>query len=189
VVARSSVVTTPLPRGLDSSQAEARLLEEGPNELARDQPPTLLMTVLAVLREPMLLLLLASGVLYLVLGDLSDALTLLAFVLLVIGITIVQERRTERAVAALRDLSSPQALVVRDGVRVRVPGRAVVRGDVTVLAEGARVPADAVLAEATNLHVDESLLTGESVPVRKQAFDGDPTEAPETRPPDLTIAS
>ncbi len=181
-VASVGRVSTHLARGLGAAEAEARLRAEGPNEIAREQPPSILRTVVAVLREPMLLLLLATGVLYLALGDRGDALTLLAFVVLVISITIVQERRTERAVAALRDLASPQAIVVRDGARVRVPGREVVRGDVTVLAEGARVPADAVLAEATNLQADESSLTGESVPVRKRACTGDPADAPSTPP-------
>src|SRR5690606_26720077 len=84
--------------------------------------------------------------------------------------------------AALRDLSSPRALVVRDGRQARVPGREVVRGDVVVLVEGDRVPADAVLAEAANLSVDESALTGESVPVRKSRVDGPPEEATMGRP-------
>jgi Ca2+-transporting ATPase len=116
----------------------------------------------------MLLLLLAAGGIYLVLGDLEEALTLLFFVVVVIGITLAQERKTERALAALRDLTSPRALVIRDGERRRIPGREVVRGDVLVLAEGDRAPADAVLTEATHLEADESLLTGESVPVRKR---------------------
>jgi Ca2+-transporting ATPase len=125
----------------------------------------------------MLLLLLAAGGVYLLLGDLREALVLLFFVWVVVAITLVQERKTERALAALRDLSSPRALVVRDGARRRIAGREVVRGDVLVLAEGDRVPADAVLREASNLEVDESLLTGESVPVRKRAAAGEPESA------------
>jgi Ca2+-transporting ATPase len=164
------------------AEAEARLREGGPNELARDRPPSVLKTILAVMREPMLLLLLAAGVLYLFLGDKSDAITLLAFVLLVIGITIFQERRTAHALGALRDLASPRALVIRDGERRRVPGREVVAGDLVVLSEGDRVPADGVLVEAANLLVDESLLTGESVPVRKLAHAGELLAAPEARP-------
>src|SRR5512137_247196 len=155
-------------RGLDAKEAERRLQEEGPNELARDRPRNVLRVLWDVVREPMLLLLLAAGAIYLVLGDLEEALTLLFFVVVVIVITLVQERKTERALAALRDLSSPRALVIRDGERRRIPAREVVRGDVLVLAEGDRAAADAVLVEATHLEADESLLTGESVPVRKR---------------------
>lgn len=92
---------------------------------------------------------------------------LLSFVLFIIGITLYQERKTERALEALRDLSSPRALVIRDGVEKRVAGREVVRGDIVVIAEGDRVPADCFLLWNINLSVDESMLTGECVPVRK----------------------
>jgi len=148
--------------------AVARLRAEGPNELPRDRPETLLTTVLEVMREPMLLLLVAAAVIYLVIGDRQEAFMLLPAVLVIIGITIAQERKTERALASLRDLSSPRALVIRDGVRRRIAGREVVRGDVVVLSEGDRVAADAFLVEAAHLEVDESLLTGESAPVRKR---------------------
>lgn len=123
--------------------------------------------ILEVLREPMLALLLAGGFIYLLLGDLKEAFILLAFAIMSILITVVQETRTERVLEALRDLTSPRALVIRDGARRRIAGREVVRGDLIVLAEGDRVPADAVLVQAHDLQVDESLLTGESVPVRK----------------------
>ena len=122
-----------------------------------------------MLREPMLLLLLSCSAIYFLLGDIREAVVLSVFVNLVIGIEIYQQQKTERALEALRDLSSPRALVIRDGQRQRIAGREVVPGDVLVLAEGDRVPADAALFSATNLAVDESLLTGESVPVRKQA--------------------
>lgn len=155
--------------GLTESEAAERLRQGGPNELASDRRPGLLRSALGILKEPMLLLLLAGGGVYLVLGDLEGALTLLFFVLVVIVIALVQERKTERAVAALRDLTSPRALVVRDGARRRIPGRVVVPGDVLVLAEGDRVPADSVLVEGAHLEADESLLTGEPVPVTKRA--------------------
>ena len=122
-----------------------------------------------MLREPMLLLLLSCSAIYFLLGDIREAVVLSVFVNLVIVIEIYQQQKTERALEALRDLSSPRALVIRDGQRQRIAGREVVPGDVLVLAEGDRVPADAALFSATNLTVDESLLTGESVPVRKQA--------------------
>src|ERR1019366_7027280 len=113
------------------------------------------------------LLLVACGAIYMVLGDRNEALMLLGFVFVVMGITFVQQRRTERSLEALRDLSSPQALVVREGRPRKVAGRELVCGDIVLLAEGDRVPADMDLVEASNLTVDESMLTGESVPVSK----------------------
>jgi P-type Ca2+ transporter type 2C len=165
--------------GLTGAEAAARLAADGPNELSRDAPRGILRAVLDVVKEPMLALLLAAGGVYLLLGDTEEALALLFSALVVVGITLVQERKTERALAALRDLSSPRALVVRDGERARIPGREVVRGDLLVLAEGDRVAGDAVLVEATHVEADESLLTGESVPVRKRVAVG---SAPLARP-------
>jgi P-type Ca2+ transporter type 2C len=153
--------------GLSEGEARARLLQEGANELPVQRKRGLLAIGLEVAREPMFLMLVAAGSLYLFMGALPDALMLLGFVFVVMSITIIQERRTERALEALRDLSSPRALVVRDGAHRRIPGREVVRGDLVVLAEGDRVPADALLRRGINLAADESLLTGESVPVRK----------------------
>ena len=109
---------------------------------------------------------------YLLLGDREEALMLLSFVLVVMGITLYQERKTERALETLRDLSSPRALVIRNHEEQRIARREVVRGDILVLNEGDRVPADAALLSSVNLSVDESLLEGESVPVRKTAWDG-----------------
>ena len=117
----------------------------------------------------MLALLVGGGAVYLLLGDLKEAVILLAFATMSILITVVQESRTERVLEALRDLTSPRALVIRDGERKRIAGREVVRGDLVVIAEGDRVPADATLVECQGLRTDESLLTGESVPVRKVA--------------------
>ncbi len=123
-----------------------------------------------VVTEPMFLLLVACGVIYMVLGDRHEALMLLGFVFVVMGITFVQQQRTERSLDALRDLSSPRALVLRDGQLVRVAGRQLVCEDIVLLAEGDRVPADLELVDASNLAVDESLLTGESVPIDKQVM-------------------
>jgi Ca2+-transporting ATPase len=125
-----------------------------------------------VVREPMFLLLLVCGGIYLFLGDRQEALVLLAFVVLVTGITLYQEQKTERALDALRDLTSPRANVVRAGRRARIAGREVVRDDIIFVGEGDRVPADAALVSCSALSVDESLLTGESVPVRKSTWDG-----------------
>ena len=95
---------------------------------------------------------------------------LLGFVFVVMGIEFYQEKKTEKALDALKDLASPRALVIRDGKERRIAGREVATGDIVVLQEGDRVPADAAVLHASNLMVDESLLTGESVPVRKSEW-------------------
>jgi Ca2+-transporting ATPase len=158
----------PFSGGLASSEAAARLAAEGANALPSAAAKSTLVIALGVLREPMFLLLIAAAAIYIVLGDVAEALVLAASVGVMIGITVVQERKAERALEALRDLSSPRALVVRDGERRRIAGAEVVRGDLVLLAEGDRVPADAVLGAANELLVDESLLTGESLPVEKK---------------------
>ncbi|MDR1968353.1 MAG: HAD-IC family P-type ATPase, partial [Burkholderiaceae bacterium] len=154
-------------QGLRNDEVAQRLKTEGFNELPQQKHRTPLAIVLEVLREPMLLLLLAGGAIYLLLGDLQEAIVLLVFASLSVTITVVQETRTERVLEALRDLTSPRALVIREGTHRRIAGREVVRGDIVVLAEGDRVPADATLVQCRDLQADESLLTGESVPVRK----------------------
>lgn len=157
--------------GLNETTAQARLLAEGPNELPQPDRRTPFRIAVEVLREPMLALLLVGGVAYLALGDLKEAIILVAFATMSIAITVAQETRTERVLEALRDLTSPRALVIRDGERRRIAGRDVVRGDLVVLSEGDRVPADAILLQGNDLQTDEAMLTGESVPVRKIAFD------------------
>lgn len=156
-------------RGLSHAQAQALLRTHGRNALGSEATRPLWRTVLSVLREPMFLLLCSGVALYATLGDFREALALMVSVLVVIGITIVQSRRTEKALDALRELASPQALVMREGQACRIDARDVVPGDLVIVAEGDRVPADGVLIEARNLAVDESLLTGESVPVDKRA--------------------
>jgi len=158
--------------GLSEAAASARLKAEGSNELPTAKPRSLFATTWQVVREPMILLLLGAGAIYLFLGELRDSIVLLVSILVVIGISLYQERKTERALEALRDLSSPRALVIRGGKQQRIAGREVVRGDVVVLSEGDRVPADGIVLSTTNLSVDESLLTGESMPVRKSARNG-----------------
>ena len=161
--------------GLSEDEAARRLAEEGPNEIASAKPRSLLRIAWEVVKEPMLLLLVAAGTVNVLISlrepqRIKEALLLFVFVFVVIGITLYQERKTERALEALRDLSSPRALVVRDGIQRRIPGRDVARGDLVLLSEGDRVPADAIMLECSNLNVDESLLTGESVPVRKSPY-------------------
>ncbi|MFM7448624.1 MAG: cation-translocating P-type ATPase [Leptolyngbyaceae cyanobacterium] len=154
--------------GLSQLDVTDRLRKEGYNELPASQHRTFLAIAWEIVQEPIFLLLLACGVIYLFLGDAQEALILLGFVFFIVGINLYQEQKTERSLEALRDLSSPRALVIRDGERQRIAGREVVRGDLIVLSEGDRVPADGVLIWSTHLTVDESLLTGESVPVRKR---------------------
>jgi Ca2+-transporting ATPase len=158
--------------GLSTAEANERLRADGYNELPSSAARTTLAIALDVAREPMFLLLITSAVIYLTLGDVREALILAGSVCVILGITILQERKTERALDALRDLSSPRALVVRDGEEQRIAGREVVKDDILILTEGDRVPADALLLSCNDLMVDESLLTGESVPVRKIAWDG-----------------
>ncbi len=158
-------------QGLTEEEARERLATNGYNELPSTQKRTFFHILFEVVREPMFLMLIACGLLYLFLGDQEEALMLMGFVVVIIGITFYQEQKTERALDALRDLSSPRALVIRDGKQQRIAGREVVMDDIVLVAEGDRVPADAVLLAGTNISVDESLLTGEAVPVRKRAWD------------------
>jgi Ca2+-transporting ATPase len=160
-------------QGLTNEEVIERLARDGYNELPSSEKRTMLHIILEVIREPMFLLLIACGSLYLILGDIQGAVMLLGFVFVVIGITVYQEQKTEKALDALRDLSSPRALVIRDGEQQRIAGRDVVCDDIILVSEGDRIPADTVLLSATNLSVDESLLTGESVPVRKVAWNGE----------------
>jgi Ca2+-transporting ATPase len=155
-------------RGLTAREAAERLRAEGPNALPEIEGRTALRIVIEVVREPMFALLLGAGVLYLLIGSRGEALVLFAFACFSVAIAIIQEGRSERVLEALRDLTSPRALVIRDGAQIRIPGREVVRGDLLVLAEGDRVPADGMLVSGDDLQADESLLTGESVPVRKR---------------------
>ena len=157
--------------GLSSAEASARLIRDGYNELPSAKPRSVLAIAWEVVREPMFLLLIGASAIYLVLGDIREALILFASVFVVMGITFYQERKTERALEALRELASPRAQVLRDGEWQPIPGREVVVGELVRVKEGDRVPADAALLSSHNLMADESLLTGESVSVRKRASD------------------
>jgi Ca2+-transporting ATPase len=168
----NTVHKTATAEGLSTAEAEARLARDGYNEIHGSSRRRTFDIAMSVAREPMFLLLILAAVIYLTLGDVREALILAFWILVIMGITIFQERKTERALEALRDLSSPRALVVRDGAQQRIAGREVVGGDLLVLTEGDRVSADAVLHSCNDLMVDESLLTGEAVPVRKVAWDG-----------------
>ncbi len=155
--------------GLSEAEAALRLARDGPNALPGDGRRGWQRIVRDTVQDPMFSLLLAAAGLYLLLGELQESLSLALMVCVVIGLTLYQEGRTERAVQALRDLSSPRARVIRGGQARTVAGRELVTGDLLLLAEGDRVAADATLLSAGALQVDESLLTGESVPVDKIA--------------------
>ena len=159
-------------QGLSESQALDKIKKEGHNELPSSKPKDILAIALGVIKEPMFLLLVACGTLYLVLGDVHEGLMLLGFVFVIMGIELYQEKKTEKALDALKDLASPRALVIRDGSERRIAGRDVVTDDILILQEGDRVPADATVLRSVNLLADESLLTGEPVPVRKTEWDG-----------------
>jgi P-type Ca2+ transporter type 2C len=166
--------------GLTSGEARARLLAEGPNQLPGAESRRLWRVIADVLREPMLSLLLAGGLVYLLLGSAVEAAVLLAFATFSILVTTIQERRTERVLEALGDLAAPSAMVLRDGEALRIASRDIVRGDALLLNPGDRVAADAELVSASDLEADESLLTGESLPVRKVArtWDSGPVRLP-----------
>jgi len=154
-------------RGINASEAASRLTAEGPNALPRDAERGWASILWEVVREPMLLLLLVAAGTYLVVGDLGEGIALLVASVGVVVITLVQRGRSEHALAALRDLSSPRAQVLRDGVAMTIPAAELVRGDIIRIGEGDRIPADAVLRDGSGVASDESLLTGESVPVSK----------------------
>ena len=159
-------------RGLSNDQVQQKQLQEGLNELPSSKPKNLFAIAWGVVKEPMFLLLVACGALYLILGDVQEGLMLLGFVFVIMGIEFYQEKKTEKALDALKDMASPRALVIREGIEKRIAGRDVVTDDLVVLQEGDRVPADATVLYSVNLMADESLLTGESVPVRKSEWNG-----------------
>lgn len=155
--------------GLSSAEARERQARFGPNDIEDRERHGLFHTLGQIASEPMFLLLLVAAGIYLAVGDLGEGLLLAAFALLSVGLVVVQERRSERALDALRSLAAPQARVWRDGELTRIAARDLVPGDLMLVGEGERVAADAVLREAVGVAVDESLLTGESVPVSKIA--------------------
>jgi len=158
-------------KGLTTSQAKEKLRKEGANTLPSSKPKNFFSIALGVVKEPMFILLTGCGTLYIVMGDLQGGIMLLGFVFVIMGIEFFQEKKTEKALDALKDMASPRALVIRDGVETRIAGFEVVTGDLIVLQEGDRVPADATVLQSVSLLADESLLTGEPVPVRKNEWD------------------
>ncbi len=160
---------SPSEKGLSSEEAEQRLQEFGPNELT-EAPPT---TFWQMLREQfanfVVILLIVAAIISAALGDYVEAAAIMAIVVLNAALGVFQERRAEQSLAALRKLAAPDALVLRDGSRRAIPAGQVVPGDIVLLDAGNYVPADVRLLEAINLRVEEAALTGESVPVQKDA--------------------
>ncbi len=159
--------------GLSDSEVKSRITRDGYNELQGSKSRSFWTIMFGVVKEPMFLLLVTCGTLYMVLGDIEEGFMLLGFVFVVMGIEFYQERKSEKALDALKDLASPRALVIRNNQEIRIAGREVVCDDIIVLQEGDRIPADATVLRSVNLLVDESLLTGESVPVRKHDWAGE----------------
>ena len=159
-------------QGLTNDQVAEKQRTFGLNELPSSKPKNLFAIAWGVVKEPMFLLLVACGTLYLIMGSKQEGLMLLGFVFVIMGIEFYQEKKTENALDALKDLASPRALVIREGIEKRIAGREVVTDDLVILQEGDRVPADATVLYSVNLLADESLLTGESVSVRKSEWNG-----------------
>ena len=153
--------------GLTDSQVLTQREKYGYNELPDKEKQSLLRLILAVVREPMIFLLLTVVIVYFFLGDMSEALVLSVSVVGVISLELYQATKTEKALEALRSLASPTCSVVRDGEYLTIPSREVVVGDLLAIFEGGRVVADGRLIEAHNVAANESILTGESAVVDK----------------------
>ncbi|MEU8326229.1 cation-transporting P-type ATPase [Nonomuraea sp. NPDC048881] len=160
---------TPSSSGLSSAEAAVRLERDGPNLLPRKPPTPLWRRVVTQLRDPLIIVLLIAAALTVGTGDWTDAAVIALVIVVNTAVGVTQEVRADRAITALAELATPEARVVRDGHQRQVPAGDVVVGDLLVLAEGDIVPADAELVESAALLVDESALTGESVPVDKDA--------------------
>jgi P-type Ca2+ transporter type 2C len=158
----------PYITGLSSRQAAEKIKLHGYNELPVSEAKGLSKIIIDALKEPMLLLLLLCAAIYFPLGDLGDAIILLCAALVVIVITVYQEYKTENTLKALRAIADPKAVVIRDGIKKMIPRRELVVDDIVEIAEGGRIPADGIVIDTQHLTVDESLLTGESVPVNKR---------------------
>lgn len=156
-----------LMQGLSTEAAQKRLERFGLNELKLNGPRGIFRIITGALREPMVLLLIGIGVIYILIGETEEVFSLLTFLILILGITIYQENKTERTLQVLKELSSPRAVVYRDGKQHRIPGQEVVPEDIVIISEGDRVPADIWLIDGGPLTVDESILSGESAPVEK----------------------
>ena len=163
-------------RGLTDQEAASRLIQYGKNSLVEEREIRFLGILREEITEPMILLLIAVGILYSILGSLTDALTIIVIIIILVLAEVWNEYRAKRSISALRQLAPPTALVLRNGQPVEVKTAFLVPGDILILKVGQRVPADARLLEAFGLEVDESSLTGESFPAPKDASAVLPTE-------------
>ena len=155
--------------GLSPDEAARRLEKFGPNELREAPPITFWMMLWGQLNNFVVILLIVAAIISALLGDQIEAIAIMAIVVLNSALGVVQERRAEQALAALRKLAAPEAHVIRGGMRQSIPSGQLVPGDIVLLEAGNYVPADVRLLEAVNLKVDEAALTGESVSVQKNA--------------------
>jgi Ca2+-transporting ATPase len=162
--------------GLTDQEAAQRLSTYGMNKLVEETQIRFLAILREEITEPMILLLMGVGVLYSVLGSLTDALTIIVIIIILVLVEVWNEYRAKRSIAALRKLAPPTAVVLRNGQTREVQTAFLVPGDVIMLQTGQRVPADARLLSAFGLEVDEASLTGESFPVAKDANEVLPSE-------------
>jgi Ca2+-transporting ATPase len=165
----ASILGTDLTKGLDSNEAKLRLSQFGCNSLVEEKKESFWKEFLEKLREPLVLMLLITGVLYAIWGELADAIIIFVIILTLNTVEVINEQRSKKAIRSLRKLSEPTMSVIREGQFLDIPVDQAVPGDLIYLQEGHRVPADARLIEACSLSVDESSLTGESLPVEKRS--------------------
>ncbi|MCC7360794.1 MAG: cation-translocating P-type ATPase [Anaerolineales bacterium] len=165
----AQALTTSLIQGLDPAEAARRLATHGPNELREAPRPPFWRLVLAQFTSFVVMILIVASLISAVLGEWVEAIAIMAIVLLNAIIGVVQESRAEAALAALKKLAAPNALVLRGGHRLTIPSHELVPGDVVVLEDGNYIPADVRLVETVNLRIEEAALTGESLPVEKHA--------------------
>jgi len=161
---------TDINKGLTNEDAVKRLTEHGQNTFAEKKPDSAVTILLRQFSDYMVLILIAATIISAFMGEVTEAITIIAIIILNAILGFVQEYKTEKTMEALKGLSAPVARVIRDGRKQTIPAKYVVPGDVILLEAGDRVPADAIINEANNLQVDESPLTGESVPVEKEKW-------------------
>src|SRR5687768_41640 len=158
-----------LERGLTSEEARERLRQHGPNELTEKPKPGFLALLWDQFNNYLVIILIIAALISVALGEYVDSIAIMFIVILNAVVGVIQESKAEQALAALKKMSAPNAQVIRDGHQLSVPGRELVPGDIVLLEAGNYVPADLRLVETVNLKIEEASLTGESVPVEKNA--------------------
>lgn len=159
--------------GLSSKEAEQRLIKNGENVLKSKNKIKPYKILFSQFKDALVLILLAATFLSIIMGEISEAITIIIIVLVNSILGFIQEFKTEKTLDALKSMAAPVCRVIRDNIPTVIPAKNIVCGDVVILDSGDRVPADCVVIEANSLFADESLLTGESVPVEKHEFQGD----------------